>query len=203
MNAIETYQMFRALQLHFKGTNYDYVKYQGKVRVDPDKFSTRRDRFHYEKILRKHQGKREDIEQFFVANLHDNPGVWVGTLTTPEATKLYKEWQSYQESISYHFKTEMEQLADDMPEGMSHNEMIITRGDHPYLLEKFYEGIVSPCSLIQMNLVMKFFPLWDRTIDDGILWPDTRVKLNKLAPFVNANLEKTKLALVNAFSSTK
>lgn len=203
MNAIETYQMFRALQLHFKGTSYDYIKYQGKVKVDPSKFNTRRDRFIYEKILRKHQGKREDIEQFFVANLQENPNVWVGTLNNPEAMKVYKDWRSYQESISYHFKTEMEALADEMPNGMTPNDMILTEGDHPFLLDKFYEGIVSPCSLIQMNLAMKFFPFWDRTIDDGILWPDTRAKLGKLAPFVNANLEKTKVALVDVFSSTK
>jgi hypothetical protein len=204
MNALETYQMFRALQLHFKGTNYDYIKYQGKVKVDPDKFSTRRDRFVYEKILRKHQGKRDDIEQFFVANLQENPSVWVGTLTNPEAMKLYKEWRSYQESISYHFKTEMEEIASSMPESMTPNGMLmVTDGEHPFLLDKFYEGIVSPCAMIQMNMAMKFFPYWDKNIDDDLLWPDTRDKLNRLTPFVNANLEKTKMVLADVFSSAK
>ena len=203
MNALEVYQMFRALQLHFKGTGYDYIKYQGKVRVDPDKFQTRRDRFHYEKILRKHQGKADDIEQFLVANFLENPRVWVGTLNTPEAMAIYKEWKSYQESLSYHFANEMSELSDARPEGMNANAMLVSHGDHPWLLEKFYEGIISPSSIIQMNLVMKFFPFWDRTIDDGILWPDTRDQLKKLAPFVDANLDKAKMALVDTFLSTK
>lgn len=203
MNAIEVYQMYRALSLHFKGTGYDYIKYQGKVRVDAEKFQARKDRFLYEKILRKHQGKAADIEQFFVANLQDNTKVWVGNLLDPEAMAKYKAWKSYQESLSYNFVNEMNELDDNRPEGMEANGMLVTTGDHPWLLEKFYEGVISPSSLIQMNIVMKFFPFWDGMIVDDILWPDTCGRLKRLAPFVNANLEKTKKALVDIFLSTK
>lgn len=195
--------MHRALQLHFKPGTYDYVKYHGKVKVDPDKFHTRKDRFHYERLKRKFQGNRDQIEQFLVANLHESPSAWIGTLTSPESMTKYKSWQAYHESLTYNFQSEMESLASQMPGDMTANEMLIpVDGDHPWLLDKFYEGVISPSSMIIMQSVLKFFAAWNKRIDDDILWPETRDKLVRLAPFIDANLEKSKKVLRNTFKST-
>jgi hypothetical protein len=52
MNPIDAYQMFTAVKLHFTSDGYDYFRYHGKVRVDADKFETRRDKYHYYKLTK-------------------------------------------------------------------------------------------------------------------------------------------------------
>ena len=49
MNGLEAYSTYLAVRNHFKTKNYDYFKYNGKIKVNEDKFRTRRDHYQFEK----------------------------------------------------------------------------------------------------------------------------------------------------------
>lgn len=186
-NSFEVYVEYLAIKLHFSSKSYDYFKYQGRVKADPVMFETKKERFLFEKIKRKLDGKDALITGFFVANLHETPKIWIGQLTTPDAMTKFKKWQAYQESLSYNFKQEISNL--DIPEDP--NELLIPKeGQHPILLQKHYEGAISLETLIALNSVLKFFGYWNKNIDDTIIWPNTYTHITKYRPFLNFNQEK-------------
>ena len=50
MDALETYVVYMALKLHFTSKNYDYFRSNGRVKVNPETFYKRNDRWLFTKI---------------------------------------------------------------------------------------------------------------------------------------------------------
>lgn len=199
MNAYDTYVTYLALKLHFGDGNYDFFKYQGKVKADPEKFQTRKDRFHFEKIKRRFDGKDADIIGFFVSMMHENPKVWIGQIANKDSYDHYIKWKAYQESLTYKFSQAIAELHSD-PEYTDFNSMFtVNNGDHPWLLEKYYSGVVSKEVIIGMNSVLRFVPKWNNQIQDDILWPNTCNSWKRYAPFLEYNKDKIKEILQKEF----
>ena len=95
MDALGVYQTYLAVKQHFSDGSYDYFKYNGKIRVNADTFYARKDRFFYEKIARKFEGKDEEIKNYFASNLLDNPKVWIRELVGVKAEQKYTKWKSF------------------------------------------------------------------------------------------------------------
>ena len=85
MTNLDVYQMYLAVKQHFSDGSYDYFKYNGKIRVNAEKFNSRKDRFFYEKIKRQMQDRPEAVLEYLVANLHDAPKLWIGQLCDDSA----------------------------------------------------------------------------------------------------------------------
>ena len=84
-DAFETYVYYLALKRHFT-SNYDFVKYNGKVNARVDAFERRKDKFFFFKL-----SKRKDVKNFILANLLLKPDAWAGSLVdSPEADKVYR-----------------------------------------------------------------------------------------------------------------
>ena len=47
MTGFEVYKMYLALKQHFTKSDYDYFKYEGKVRANENSFEQRRDRYFF------------------------------------------------------------------------------------------------------------------------------------------------------------
>lgn len=62
--AFEAYQKFLALHSHFYQDNYDYFKYNKKVRASYERFLNRNDKYFFRKLA-----KQEDLEGYIVANI--------------------------------------------------------------------------------------------------------------------------------------
>ena len=56
MTPYECYNEYLALKNHFTKPEYDYIKYQGKLRTKVDTFQKRKDRIFFEKLA-----KHEDV----------------------------------------------------------------------------------------------------------------------------------------------
>ena len=54
------------------------------MRVTLDAFENKKDKYHYYKLSRKKDNKK-DLEDFIVANLMDTPEMWVGGLLDASA----------------------------------------------------------------------------------------------------------------------
>ena len=55
MSAYETYSTYLAMQAHFNRGNYDFFKYNGKMKVKEETFFARKDRYFFEKASREAQ----------------------------------------------------------------------------------------------------------------------------------------------------
>jgi hypothetical protein len=75
------------------------------------------------------------------------------------------------------------------------NDVLSTTGDHPRLLTMALRKEIAPETLIVLNAILQFLPMWDRRITDTIRWPDYRQSITKYASFLTFDVVKYKLIL--------
>jgi hypothetical protein len=181
MTAYEAYQTFLAIKQHFT-SSYDYFKYGGKVKANQSSFEQRRDKFYFQKLSR-----HRDLRGFLVANFALRDIKWVGELITDEAESVYREWQKRNESLTYIVTEELSLLEDDFISFFK-----VKEGQHPKLLSLFKQNKISAETLCILNNLLSFFELWDKKIEDPVIWPTIRDRLLNYQPFVQYDKSKLK-----------
>jgi len=191
MTGYEAFSIYNGLKLHFTQKSYDYLKYNGKSNVSVITFENRKDKFHFYKLSRKHPIK-DDYINFLVANLLEDSKVWVGTLLGEECEIIYRQRQKVIQSMSYTFENECRNLFSVCK---NPNDVLVTNGDYPVLLTKALRKEISPETLIILNRILNFLPMWNKRITDTIRWPEYEMKLTKYAAFLMLDDVKYKLIL--------
>jgi hypothetical protein len=189
MQPFEAYRTYLAMKNHFSQKGYDYFKYQGKVNVGQSSFDTRKDKYLFHKL-----SKHKDPERYLVANFINRDVKWLGDLLDETAEKTYTDWLKRQQSLTYNFQQELNNLESDFQ-----NNLIVKDGQHPLLLKLYRQGIVSIETMVILNSLVNFFPYWNREITDTVLWPELHNKIQKYKPFVDFDFEKCKKILNSAF----
>ncbi len=181
----EAYALFHALKLHFT-SKYDYVKYSGKTNVSKDQFMLRKDKFQFYKLSRKY--KREELFGFFVANMLVNPKIWVGDLLSEDAESEYKVWQKTQQSLSYVFEQDIQRVFDmvNNPEEL----LKVVDGQYPLLYNLYMQGKIAKETLIILNEILNFLPMWVKKVDDDLIFPEFIKSCEKYKPFLNFDKQK-------------
>ena len=185
-SGFSAFAMFNALKIHFTSDSYDYFRYHGKSNVTADNFSNRKDKYSFYKLSRKY--RLEDLKNFYVANLLEKDVNWIGDINNLDGEETYKKWQKRNQSLTYRFEQDIIHLLNDT---QSPNQMLMVEdGQYPLLLkEVMYSNIVVE-TLVILNDIMNFFPMWDKKIADTIVWPSMRLKFIKYTPFIDYDKPK-------------
>lgn len=180
LSPFDAYVMYLALKRHFS-SDYDYVKYNGRVSASLGSFEKRKDRYQFQKLA-----KQKDPFGLILSNMVEDPGVWVGDLFDDVALRRYGEMKKRRETMAYRFKDELSSI-DELESSMK-----VVNGDHPHLLKLFMRGKVSPETMVILNNIGKgqLFSYWSDKIQDAYSWPDTERKLIKYSPFLNYDKAK-------------
>jgi hypothetical protein len=179
-SGLSAFAMFNAIKLHFTTDSYDYFRYHGKSGITADKFSIRKDKFSFYKLSRKY--RLEDLKNFYVSNLLEKDVNWIGDINNLEGEETYKKWQKRTQSLTYRFEQDIIGLLN---ETQSPNEMLVVKdGQYPVLLKEVMHNTIAVETLVILNDIMNFFPMWDKKISDTIVWPSMRNKFVKYAPFI-------------------
>jgi|TARA_A100001388_G_scaffold258286_2_gene224715 hypothetical protein len=183
----DAYKTYLALKRHFT-SDYDYFKYNGKVRAGVESFLKRNDKFFFRKLAKKYDDK--ELVDFFVSNfiVSDN---WIGNLISQESEDNYVRFKKRRESLSYHFDNELHWLVDYCrSRDLELNKLLLVEdNNHPLLLKLLLQKKISIETIIIMDSVLKFLKHWDNNLDD-IVWEEKKrliVKYNKFLtydPFV-------------------
>jgi hypothetical protein len=189
LTGYEAFCVYQALKLHFNVSSYDYFKYNGKVSVSMDAFDNRKDKYYFHKISRKYNNK-EELVDFLVANFMHDPNLWIGKLLDEDANQRYLDYQKVLQSLGYIFENECRDLFQSVDEP---NELVASNGEHPILLKKVLRSEISVQTLIILNKLLNFIPMWNKKINDTIVWPNYYKKIEKYTPFFNVDLTKYKL----------
>lgn len=190
MEAIDAYRTYLAIKNHFTLDSYDYFRYNKKSRVSLDTFLKRKDKIFFAKL-----GNRKDtyLESFLVANFLHQTNMWVGELLSDECEERYKNWKRRQESLSYHFKNEMEFVSDLSAEEF--NELFHSvNGNHPEIIQKYVRKEISLETLCILDHILKFIHKTDKFISDPI-YIDISKLCKKYQPFLKVDILKLKLVL--------
>ena len=183
----DAYKTYLALKRHFT-SDYDYFKYNGKVRAGVESFLKRNDKFFFRKLAKKYDEK--ELVDFFVSNfiVSDN---WIGNLISQESEDNYVRFKKRRESLSYHFDTELRWLVDHCRNhDLELNKLLLVENNnHPLLLKFLLQKKISIDTIIIMDSVLNFLHHWGKNLDD-IVWEEKKrliIKYNKFLtydPFV-------------------
>ena len=135
MTEFEVYRTYLALKNHFTKKNYDFVKYNGKVRANEKSFEQRLDRYFFKKLAVKYN--ENEVIEYFIANFIEDPKGYIKSFSVDNYTK----WKHKKESLTYKFKQDVNALLDDVeaPYDKSFGEIFkASKGKHPNILKRFY-----------------------------------------------------------------
>jgi hypothetical protein len=187
MSPYKVYGLFNALKLHFKsGSKYNFHRHQGRITKLPlEEFEIKSDKVYFEKLA-----TRKDPLNWCVANLHINPGLWIGELATPEAEDTYKQFESRKQSLTYTFEQEL-------PKSENIKDVIKTKG-HPPIVKAWLGGRTSLMTMAVLDTVVPFSSGW-RTSRDPVL-KECRERIIRLSPFIVFDQGKIESVLQRKYS---
>lgn len=189
-DAFTAYQTYLALKQHFTRDGYDYFRYGGKVNARLSSFETRKDKYFFYKLA-----KHKDLEHFLVANFVDKDVSWVRDLLGTEAEQIYNEWLKRQQSLSYTFKNDLDKMRDDL-----NDNLMVLDGQHPHILSLIMSHQICLETMIIMDDILNFSKMWNKKIDENVIWPDIYRKCVKYRPFLRFDKAHFKKMLRERFT---
>ena len=186
----ETYQAYLGMKSHFTNPKYDFIKYGGKSRATMTSFNKRKDKYWFEKTSRKYSD--QEVIDFLLSNFVNatNPqNLWIGEIIN-SGERTYAEWKMRQQSLTYMFKEQSENLLldNDLERVFS-----CSKG-HPIVLKKYLGGEISLETLSILERVFSFKGKFDKKLKDPV-WETVSMKLKKYLPFLNINVFQFKKIL--------
>ena len=196
---IDAYKTYLAIRNHFK-SDYDFFKYNGKMKVSNESFLKRRDKFFFAKLERKY--KKKELVYFFTANFINDENMWAGTLVGSESEKVYHAWLKYAESMKYNFRLDCEKLQNELEmKDLKFDDLFkLNNHSHPILLSKLLGGHISIETFSIMDIVLSFTARWDKAIDD-ISYDSIKHKVVKYKPFLPIDKAVYKEIMRKVFTS--
>lgn len=192
-DAFEIYMYYLALKRHFT-TDYDYFKYNGKVKASQQSFENRKDKFFFYKL-----SKKKEAKEFILANMIYDPTLWVGDLLDNEkASEVHLEWVKKQQTLSYVFRNDLSELNEDF-----NSNLMVKDGQHPRLLQLYNMRRVNVETLIIIDDLVQNFSYWERKIADPIIFPNINRFVTKVRPFIRYDKLKMKEILLDKFTQSQ
>lgn len=194
MTPFQAGEMFLSLRLHFTRPSYDYFKYHGKTNMTHEKFELRSDKFLFAKLTRMYQTP-EEYRDLVVANCLKDTHLYSRMLLSSEAQECYLAYRKIHESLSYQVEQDYYWLFD---QNCNLNFWLRSENewhDYPPLLRAVWSKHVKLETLLVMNRILNFLPVWERKIQDTIRVPDFLMLCRKYDPFLSVDVPKSKILL--------
>jgi len=172
-DGFDIYIRYLALKKHFS-SDYDYHKYNGKVRAKIDTFRTRNDAYFFSKL-----GAKDHWFDLLLSNILRNPNVWIRKILDNEGEEIYLDWKKKIDSLGHVFKTDLNQLKEDWSDNF-----IVYDGQHPYLMRLYIERKISLETFTILVHYANIFEYWDHKILDKIVSCDIIRIARKYKPFL-------------------
>ena len=174
----EIYIKYLALQKHFS-TDYDYFKFNGRVKAGVDAYNKRNDVYAFEKLSK--IISMDDLEDFFIAHFLDNPKEWIKNMSRP-TMDVYKSKMRRMPSL---FKEDMIYIKEHNPSQM----MSVAHDKIPDIHNAVIKKELQMESIILLDNFYPFIDKHDKTVDIPFVWPDYIKKIKKYKPFVLSKLD--------------
>lgn len=190
-SGFSAFALFNAIKLHFTSDSYDFFRYNGKTNVSKDTFANRKDKYTFYRLSRKYS--LQELRDFYVSNFLVKDVNWVGDIANAEGEENYKMWQKRNQRLTYEFEQDIIRILEqaDNPDEL----VTVPSGGYPALLHGAMQNSISIETLVILNSIMNFFPMWSKKISDDIIWPTYQRKCLRYEPFLQYDKEKFKTIL--------
>jgi hypothetical protein len=191
MSAYECYQHYNALKLHFTKPDYDYFKYNHKTKTTASSFDTRKDKIFFMKVA-----KHNDPVKYILSNLLENPKLWIRDIAySPQAEKVYNDWQKRQQSLLYLFKEDLSKLKSNFDENF-----VSKVHSHPYVLKLFLQKEISLETLVMLVDLVQCIKYWKKKHEYDPIVDEIITKITKYRPFLHYDRDKVKKIVLDFFN---
>ena len=159
-NGYQAYHIYQSLKLHFT-TDYDAVKYNYKTSVKQISFERRRDRYFFEKLSRRFS--REELIQYFTANLIENQKVWIGDMSD----KIYSDYVARYDKLTYMFDEDVKLLYN---KGYTFDQLCSTTEDYSVnpLIEALRSREIHPETVVLLDILVNFLNRLRTSVSDPL-----------------------------------
>ena len=188
-DSFNAYVKFLALKKHFTTDNYDYFKYNGKVRENYETFMSRNDAYSFAKLA-----KKDDVQGLILSNLLINKNIWVRDLLDSEGEARYMNWRKKIESLGYVFKSELAHLNDEYK-----RNFISVDGQHPHVMTLLLQKKISLETFTILAFMANIFSYWSEKIVDKHVSFDIIDKSRKYKPFLEFDTNRFKTIVKERF----
>lgn len=194
MTPFEAYVLYSALKAHFSREQYDFIKYQGKMKLNVEAFEIRKDKFFFAKLA-----KHKNPKDFLIANFVENgTNIWIGDLINNSTTeKVYIEWNKRRQALSYYFQEDLNNLLTNISDNVN-----IKNNQHPHLLKLFLRKKISIETIIILDDLLNYFDLWNKKLKDDPLWKDIFIIFKKYRSFLDYDISKMRKIALKHFEAS-
>lgn len=160
MDGYLAFQIYQSLKLHFT-SDYDAVKYNFKTAVKRGSFEKRRDRYFFEKLSRRF--RRDELIQYFTANLIENSNTWIGDMSD----EIYRAYVARYDKLTYMFGQDLQILAN---KGYSFDQLCSTTEDYSAnpILEALRALEIHPETVVLMDVLVNFLTRLRADVSDPL-----------------------------------
>lgn len=185
----DAYKIYIALKAHFN-SDYNFVEYAGKTKASKESYNKRVDKSFFYRIQKKYGN---DTLGYLLANFIKSPKGWIGDFNEMN----YLEWKKVNQSLTYVFRSEMEDLVLKENLDNSNFDSLFTCnfGKHPVLLKRFLSGDVHLETMVILNQLLNYVPQFDKDISENIIWPDRKKLILKYGCILKVDFLKCKQVL--------
>lgn len=188
MTPFKCFKLYLALKRHFDKTNYNFIKYKGRMKVSQDTFEARNDRHLFTKLA-----DQKKVPQLILSNLVHDPSLYVTDFLSSEGQDRLRAYIKYQESFDYSFMREIKQY-DTI------GQMVKVRdGEYPAIVTDWLSGKVSIDTLSVIDKVINGTKYWSESLSDP-LWDDINRRLLNYRPFTTTDVKHFKAMIKDYFS---
>ena len=164
--------------LEFNKKEYDYFKFNGRVRANESSFEKRNDKHHFVRLSKIY--KEDDLTKFLVSNFVKTKNMWVGNVTSSEGRNNYIAWKARIQGLPYVFENEIDSLFE---ENENFNVIFdVVDGQHPPILRYVFGEEVSLETFIILDSILHFIPVFNEKIQETVIWPELYSMCTKYAP---------------------
>ena len=189
----DAYTLCLGIKLRFTSKDYNFIKYNGKVKADIKSFLKRKDKYHFGKLYKEY---KDNLQDFYIANLSVRDQ-WAGDLLNEDADRVYKDWKKRNQKLSYLFETE---VSDQLRKYKIDTLLKVNKGQHPRLLKAYMSKQISIETICIMDEIIGFTKDWDKLISEKIVYPEISIRINKYKSFVQFDHDKYKRKLIELCS---
>ena len=129
----------------------------------------RKDKHFFGKVARKYG---DDTQDFFVSNFLKNEKGYIGEFND----RNFTDWKKRHQSLRYMFEQDMNLLLNQVSD---FNKLFtVENGQHPILFRNYLSQRINIETMIILNKLVNYQKDWDKQINENIIWPNHRNKLN-------------------------
>lgn len=168
----ETYILYLALQKHFS-SNYDFFKYNGKVKASTQSYQKRNDIYSFEKIPK--IVPKKEILDFMLAHFLDNPKAWIKNMSRVD----YEKYKSVLKNMTTNFKRDLETISHDPASFLA-----VTENEIPKIHDYCMRDEIKIESLVLLDQLHPFIDDHEEKCKVPFAFPQHITRIKKYRPFV-------------------